>query len=417
MDAYAITDAIVVTPRKIRGSASLLVEGGRVTGFGLGARHEIRVGSDAFVYPALINSHDHLRGNYLPRVGPPKGTFYPNWSPWDADLKASPVFAERSNISVAQMYLLGGYKNLFSGVATVHDHFPHELNEPYLDGLPIRAIREYCLAHECSSFDLKWGEGIEIEHRRAIEKLWPFVTHLEEGFDAESMDGVGVLERANALDERDLLIHCVGFSEEDIKKVKRTGASVAWCPASNYFMFNVTCKIRKLLRAGINVTLGTDSTHTGSVNLLAEMKFARAVYRDLYGEDLPAKTLFDMTTINAAKALGLAGKAGQLEPGAWADVAVFKAKADDPFESLALAESEDLELLTIEGVPIYGDEKKYRAAFEPLAGAQMSGYGSVVVGGRSMFVKGDPQGLYRGIRAAVGFDKKLDYLPFDADGR
>lgn len=414
MDAYAFTDAVVVTPRKIRADASLLVEGGKVAGFGLGARHEVRIGPGVYVYPALVNVHDHLRGNYLPRVGPPEGSFYPNWSPWDADLKASPVYAERSALSVGQMYLLGAYKNLFSGVATVNDHFPHELNDAYIEGLPVRAIREYCLAHECSSFDLKWGDGIEIEHARAQERSWPFITHLEEGFDPESMDGIGILERAKAFDDRDLLVHCIGFSEDDIKKVKRAHASVAWCPASNYFMFNLTCKVRKLLRAGVNVALGTDSTHTGSVNLLAEMKFARTVYRDIYGEELPAKTLFDMVTINAARALGLGGRAGQLEPGAWADVAVFKAKADDPYESLALAECEDLELLTLEGVPVYGDEAKYGSAFEAIAGAETAALGRVSVGGRSMLVKGDPLRLYRGIRSAVGFAKKLDYLPFEA---
>lgn len=414
MDAYAFTDAVVVTPRKIRAAASLLVEEGKVTGFGLGARREARIGPDAYVYPALVNVHDHLRGNYLPRVGPAEGSYYANWSPWDADLKASPVYAERSALSLGQMYLLGAYKNLFSGVATVSDHFPHELNDAYLGALPIRAMREYCLAHECSSFDLKWGDGIEVEHARALERSWPFITHLEEGFDPESMDGVGILERAKALDDRDLLVHCIGFSEDDIKKVKRAGASVAWCPASNYFMFNLTCKIRKLLRAGVNVALGTDSTHTGSVNLLAEMKFARKVYRDIYGEDLPAKTLFDMVTINAARALGLGGRAGQLEPGAWADVAVFKAKAEDPYESLAMAECGDLELLTLEGVPVYCDEEKYGAAFEAIAGAGIAALSRIDVAGRPMLVRGDPLGLYRGIRSAVGFAKKLDYLPFEA---
>jgi 5-methylthioadenosine/S-adenosylhomocysteine deaminase len=413
LDAYAFTDAVVVTPRKIRASVSLLIEGGRIAGFGLGARSELRIGSSSYVYPALVNAHDHLRGNYLPRVGPSGGIFYPNWSPWDADLKASPVYAERAKLSAAQMYLLGGYKNLFSGVATVHDHFPHEQNEAFLDSLPIRAVKEYCLAHECSSFDLKWGEGFEIEHKRAVEKSWPFITHLEEGFDAESMDGVGILERAGALDERDLLIHCIGFSEEDIKKVKRAGSSVAWCPASNFLMFNLTCKIRKLLRAGVNVALGTDSTHTGSVNLLAEMKFARAYYRRLYKEELPAKTLFEMVTVNAARALGLQGKTGIVEPGARADLAIFRAKAADPYESLALAEPEDLELLTVEGQPVYGDEEKYESFFASVAGTELSGYGRVEVGGRKMFVKGDPAGLYRDIRRGVGFDKKLDYLPFE----
>jgi cytosine/adenosine deaminase-related metal-dependent hydrolase len=414
LDSYAFTAADVVTPRKIRGSASLLIENGLVAGFGLSSRREVGVGSGSFVYPGLVNVHDHLRGDYLPRVGPSGGRFYLNWSYWDADLKSSPTYAERSAVGVAEMYLLGAYKNLFSGVSTVHDHFPHELNSAYLRGLPIRAVEEYCLAHECSSFDLGWGEGIAVEHARAVERDWPFVTHLEEGFDPESMDGVGVLEREGALDERALLVHCLGLSEEDIRKLKRARASVAWCPASNYFMFNVTCKVRKLLRAGINVALGTDSTHTGSVNLLAEMKFARRAYREMYGEELPSKTLFEMATANAAKALRLAGKAGVLEPGAWADVAVFRARADDPYDSLALAEPADLELLTVGGAPVYGDELKYGAAFEEELGAAPGLFGRVEVGGRPMFVKGDPAALYRGIREAVGFPKVLDYLPFEA---
>ncbi len=416
MDSFALTDATLVTPRKIRSSATLVIEGGRVAGFGRGAARAAQVGPGSFVYPALINVHDHLRGNYLPRVGPKGDAFYINWSPWDNDLKSSKTYEERANISVEQMYHLGAYKNLFSGVATTNDHFPHEFNEPFIDHLPIRVIREYCLAHECSSFDLKWGDGIEIEHRRAVERNWPFITHLEEGFDPESQDGVGILERAMCLTEHDLLIHCIGFSDEDIHKVKKADASVAWCPASNFFMFNVTCKIRKILRAGVNVALGTDSTHTGSVNLLAEMKFARNVYRDLYGEELPAKTLFDMVTTNPARAFRMGDRLGALETGYTADVAVFRAKADDPYESLALAEPEDLELLLIAGRPVFGDEARYGELFGPLVA--QGGFSSIRVADRPCFVKGDPAALYRGIRKAVGFTKQLDYLPFEpGEGR
>ncbi len=408
MEAFALTRASIVTPRKIRDGASLLVEGGVVAGFGLSARREVEVGPGRFVYPALVNAHDHLRGDYLPRVGPAPGRFYPNWAPWDADLKASPVFAERSALDIATMYALGAYKNLFSGVATVNDHFPHELNSPYLPGLPIRAISEYCLAHECSSYDLKWGEGIEVEHARAVERDWPFITHLEEGFDAESQDGVGVLERAGALDERDLLVHCIGFSDEDLRKVRRAGATVVWCPASNVFMFNLTCKIRKMLRSGINVALGTDSTHTGSVNLLAEMKYARVLYREMYGEDLPAKTLFEMATVNAAKGLRLEGRTGILEPGAMADIAIFRARAEDPYESLCLAECEDLELLVVGGEPALGLESDFGGLFEGRPGCTR-----ITRRGRAVIVAGDPAALYRKVRAAVGFPKELGYLPFE----
>jgi cytosine/adenosine deaminase-related metal-dependent hydrolase len=409
--AYALTDATVVTPRKIRSSASVRVEAGKVTGFGLGSQRELKIGSASVVYPALVNVHDHLRGNYLPRVGPAPGSFYLNWAPWDADLKASPVYKERSVIDVATMYKLGAYKNLFSGVGTVNDHFPHELNDAHIAALPIRVIKEYCLAHECSSFDLGWGEGVDIEHRWAVERDWPFISHLEEGFDPESQDGMGVLERAEALDEHDLLVHCIGFSDEDIRKAKRAQASVAWCPASNQFMFNLTCKIRKMLRAGVNVALGTDSTHTGSVNLLAEMRFARDIYRDMYGEELPAKTLFEMVSSNAAKALHMEGRVGVVEPGASADFAVFRVRADDPYENLCASHPEDLELLTVEAVPVFGDEAKYGDFFAHEL--KSGGYGRIVMDGRTMFVKGDPALLYKNLRTLLGFAKKLDYLPFE----
>jgi hypothetical protein len=398
----------------VRASSILVVDGKTIAGPGAKAKKEVRVGPESFVYPALINSHDHMRGNYLPRVGPKGDAFYVNWLPWDNDLKSSGVYDERSNLSVETMYFLSAYKNLFSGVATVNDHFPHKFNEPFIDRLPVRVIREYCLSHECSSYDLKWGEGMEIEHARAVERDWPYITHLEEGFDMEAQDGVGILERSGCLTEHDLLIHCIGFSDEDIRKVKKAGASVSWCPASNMLMFNTTCKIRKLLAAGVNVALGTDSTHTGSVNTLAEMKYAREIYRQFYGEELPAATLFDMVTGNAAKAFRIQGRTGSLEPGKLADIAVFRRRHDDAYENLAQAGPEDLELLVIGGIPVLGLASVYGDLIpKELSPSREKGYSRIRMGGRDYFVRGDPGELYRGVRAAVGFPKKLDYLPFD----
>lgn len=404
MTQYTLANADIVSGIGIRKKSSIAVSGETLAETGQGPKIDLK--GDSFVYPALINVHDHMRGNYVPRVGPPKGRFYLNWSFWDADLKSSKVYEERANLGVETMYFLSAYKNLFSGVATVNDHFPHEINDPYIPFLPIRVIKEYALAHECSSYDLKWGKGVEVEHAQAVKNDWPFITHLEEGFDAEAQDGIGVLERLGCLTEHDLFIHCIGFSDEDIAKTAKAGASVSWCPASNLFMFNVTCKIRKLLKAGVNVSIGTDSTHTGSINLLAEMQFARAVYRRLYGEDLPAKTLFQMVTANPAKAFRIYDKSGTLEPGKRADVLILKARHDDPYENLAQAKMDDIEFLSVDGKPVYADERFW----ELMPGPK---HEEVKVGRRMMRVKGSPLSLYRSVRKAVGFDKKLDYLPFE----
>ena len=305
-------------------------------------------------------------------------------------------------------YLLSAYKNLFSGVVTANDHFPHEWNEPFIPRLPMRVIRNYTLSHACSSFDLKWGDGMEIEHARAVKSGFPFITHLEEGFDPETQAGIETLEAAGCLDDHTVMIHCIGFSDEDIQKVRRAGAHISWCANSNIFMFNVTCKIKKMLEAGINVAIGTDSTATGSVNLLEEMRFGRETYRKMYREDLPAKTIVNMVTVNPARAFRIQRETGSLAEGKLADILVVRQQREDPWESLVEARSEDIALLVQDGAPILGD-----AAYEELFAGRGVPYSKVSVRGRQMLVKGDPAGLMERVRKAVGFRKVLDFMPLD----
>jgi len=407
--AYSLSGLSIVTPDAVIAGGSLQVDQARIARIGSTARFDIRFGDGFAAYPALINVHDHFNGNYLPKVGPPPGEYYLNWSNWERDFKASELLTvERPKIPPGDRYELSAYKNIFSGVVTANDHFGHEFNEPFIPRLPMRVISSYALAHECSSFDLKWGEGIEIEHERAQRMNWPFITHLEEGFDPESQDGIGTLERMGCLDDHCVLIHCIGFSDEDIEKVARAGAHVVWCPGSNLFMFNLTCKIRPLLAAGVNVSIGTDSTGTGSVNLFEEMRFAQATYRRLYGEELAPRTILDMVTRNPAKAFRMERDIGSLEPGRLADVLVLRQKAADPFASLLAAETQDIELLTQDGAPIFGAAER-----EALFAARGVRASRVKVRGRDMLAKGDPAGLLERVRRAVGFRKVLEFMPLD----
>jgi len=408
---YTLENGVIVSPGKKAHAGSLKIDGEKIVSSANDGSVKINLKEKSFVYPSLINTHDHLQGNYRPPVGPEKGKFYLTWLPWDKDLKASKTFAERSNLSREDLYALSGYKCLFSGVTTVNDHFPHELNCKILPTLPVRAIQEYCLAHESSSYDLKWGDGIEIEHKRAVENKWPFITHLSEGFDNEAMHGLEALEKIKKLDSHCLFVHCIAFSDEDIKKVAKAGASISWCGFSNMFMFNVTAKVRKMLKAGINVTIGTDSSATGSANLLAEIKYDRELYRRLFGEELSAEIIFQMITKNAAKAFWMQDRIGSLEEGMLGDILVLRAKDDNPYENLVNADMKDIEFLALAGKPIYGELR-----FLDIFGGKLpKGYTQIKVGKKDMFVRGDPAGLYKEIRKKVGFEKKLDYLPFEPE--
>ncbi|GHT48446.1 hydrolase [Spirochaetia bacterium] len=413
---WRLKNGVLVTPGKDAHGLSIGVSGGKIDFVGNAKAVVCDLQKRSYVYPALINTHDHLRGNYLPRVGPAKGVYYLNWLPWDNDLKASTCYAERSRaLPIDEGYLLSTYKTIFSGIATVSDHFPHKFNKDILPGLPIRALENYAIAHECSSFELKWGEDIATEYQMAVKNKCAFITHIAEGFDTETMNTLPRLKQIGVLDNHALLVHCLAFSDDDIKSVAAAGASVSWCAASNIFMFNTTCKIRKFMVSGINVTIGTDSAHTGSENILAEMKFDRNLYREMYGEDLSAKKIFEMVTINSAKAFWMQDQIGTLEAGKNADILVVKGLCSDPYENLLAASMDDIELLTVDGKPIYGEER-----FLDIFGGKLPPDYTIIKTGkrgkmRKMFISGDPNALYKRIRDKLEFKKQLSFLPFEPD--
>lgn len=119
---YSLNNGVIIASVQEVNTGGVGVAGERIVSSGKIKRSRVTVdlGGSSFVYPALINTHDHMRGNYLPRVGPKPGEFYQNWLPWDNDLKASDTFVERSKLSVEIIYALSSYKNLFSGVTTVN---------------------------------------------------------------------------------------------------------------------------------------------------------------------------------------------------------------------------------------------------------------------------------------------------------
>jgi cytosine/adenosine deaminase-related metal-dependent hydrolase len=214
MKKWVLSGAAVLNPDETAESINIVVENGRISEVSkkdINGSAAIKV--NGIISTGLINAHDHLLGNYFPKVG--KGP-YENWLPWDNDLKSSPVYQERQQIENRDLYLLGAYRNLVSGVTTVSDHIPHFVAEPYYDILPTKAIRNYTLAHSVNSFALKWGDEIRNEYSKAVEKDIPFITHIAEGFDSETVEDVTTLERQGGLGEHSVLIHGIAFSEKDM---------------------------------------------------------------------------------------------------------------------------------------------------------------------------------------------------------
>jgi 5-methylthioadenosine/S-adenosylhomocysteine deaminase len=127
----------------------------------------------------------------------------------------------------------------------------------------------------------------------------------------------GVLERpTNAA-------HCVWATEEDIAVLAEKGVSVAHNPVSNLKLASGLAPVKRMLEAGINVTLGTDGmSSNNSHDLFEEIKMASILQKYATGDPtaLPAMEVLKMATLNGAKAQGRERESGQITEGFDADV-------------------------------------------------------------------------------------------------
>jgi len=99
---------------------------------------------------------------------------------------------------------------------------------------------------------------------------------------------------------------------------------------------------------------------------------------------------------------------GSLDSQKSADVLVIRAQHEDPYESLMQTDTDSIVLLTYKGKPMLGVPE-----MEELFTAQETDYTTITVKGRKMLVQGDPAGLLKKIREAVGYKKILEFMPLD----
>lgn len=137
---------------------------------------------------------------------------------------------------------------------------------------------------------------------------------------AEYYDGCGIL-RSNTV-----CAHCVYLSGSDMELLKERGVSVAHNPASNMKLGNGFADVPAMLAHGLNICLGTDSTASNNnQNILREMQLAALIHKGTHCDAtaVTAAQVFDMATVNGAKALGIFDSAGEISVGKCADLSLF----------------------------------------------------------------------------------------------
>ena len=328
---------------------------------------------EVILLPGLVNAHCHL--DYTDMAGelPPPKTFT-DWIPLITAAKTNWSYSE-----YAHSWLHGAHMLLKTGTTTVADieAMPDLLPDAW-DATPLRVIsflemtgirarrdpkqilREAVekidsLSHARCSASLSphapystLPELLRLTGTLARKRKWRITTHIAESQEEFEMFarargrmfdwlkrnerdhsdcGLGSpvkhYARQKMLGENLIAAHVNLLAHGDARLLGRHRVHVVHCPRSHAYFRHPPFLRERLANAGVNLCLGTDSLATTrkigkqkpELNMFEEMRLLAASDKKISPEEI-----LRMATINGARALGLAGQAGELSKNAGADL-------------------------------------------------------------------------------------------------
>ncbi|GMU21969.1 MAG: 8-oxoguanine deaminase [Phycisphaerae bacterium] len=376
-------------------------------------------GRDRIVLPGLVNTHHHLFQSLtrcLPAVQSATlfewlTTLYPVWRELNHD-----ALHKAAMVSIAEL--------LLGGCTTTSDHhylFPRQRDasiEAVLEAAQTLGIRIHACRGSMSVGQSRGGlppddctedeETILADSLRAIERFHdprpmamrridlapcaPFSvsaelleataglarernvllhTHAAETLDEERyclerfrVRPIEFLHQHGWLGPHVYLAHCVHLDADEIALLARTQTAVAHCPSSNMRLGSGAPPIQALLDAGVRVGLGVDGSSSNDAgNLLLETRQALLLQRLVHGPGaMTPMQAFRLGTVGGASVLNRR-ELGRLEPGAAADMAIYRADdialagafGQDPLAAMVLCQPPRPESVIVNGRMVVQD--------------------------------------------------------------
>ncbi|MET0311917.1 MAG: guanine deaminase [Burkholderiaceae bacterium] len=174
----------------------------------------------------------------------------------------------------------------------------------------------------------------------------------------QSRSYLAIYDDFGLMRERAVYAHCIHFDDDDRALMRDTGAVAAVSPTSNLFLGSGFFDYEGADRVGFGYGLSSDVGGGTSFSPFHTMRAAYYVGREGQtkpGLSLSPQQLWWQHTAGAARALGLEGVVGNLQPGCEADFLVLNPKAT-PLLERKTAQAKNLDELLF-GLIVLGDDR------------------------------------------------------------
>ncbi|MBM4318379.1 MAG: amidohydrolase family protein, partial [Deltaproteobacteria bacterium] len=311
--------------------------------------------------PALINPHDHLGFTQnAPRPQAQRCLHRHDWRIGRSGCEKVPVpgnATEEQKIWGELRHLLGGAASI-AGAGKARGLL-RNVEEGEAEGRRVR-LSTFPLGDAGGETRTEGCAYPDIDQAAEVLAADAYVPHVAEGISLEAhneytclsntADGGQDLAEANSA-----FIHSIALDARDYFALVQGHTAVIWSPRSNIELYGDTAQVTVVKALGGVVALGTDWTATGSMNMLRELRCADYLNRVHYDGAFTDRELWLMTTLWAARALGIHDRFGALQAGHAGDIAVFDGRQRTDHRAIIDAGVRDVRLVLRSGEVLYGD--------------------------------------------------------------
>jgi cytosine/adenosine deaminase-related metal-dependent hydrolase len=205
----------------------------------------------------------------------------------------------------------------------VSPHSPYSIEIPgYARCLEVAREKGLPLATHLAETRSEWE--FLAGHAGKLRELWDAWLTWDDVVPKFAGGPIRMAEAVGLLDYPTVLAHVNYCDDDELALLAKGRASVVYCPRTHEYFGHTPHRFREMMQRGINVAIGTDSCASSpDLNIVDDLRLVHRRY-----PEVPVEALWGMATVNAGKALGLAGWRER------ADLVSFPVRGDEPLREI-----------------------------------------------------------------------------------